>query len=81
MDFSFYVEKIIHAHHGDFWDCDHLINLSVDKNPQEKAEGKQNEMKKSEVELLQTTSGLKGLVHPKMKILAVFTHPHVVPTP
>jgi len=22
---------------------------------------------------------LKGLVHPKMKILSVFTHPHVVP--
>jgi len=21
----------------------------------------------------------KGLVHPKMKILSVFTHPHVVP--
>jgi len=24
---------------------------------------------------------LKGLVHPKMKILSVFTHPHVVSTP
>jgi len=24
---------------------------------------------------------LKGLVHPKMKIVSVFTHPHVVPTP
>jgi len=24
---------------------------------------------------------LKGLVHPKMKILSVITHPHVVPTP
>jgi len=24
---------------------------------------------------------LKGLVHPKMKILSVFTHPRVVPTP
>jgi len=24
---------------------------------------------------------LKGLVHPKMKILSVFTHSHVVPTP
>jgi len=23
----------------------------------------------------------EGLVHPKMKILSVFTHPHVVPTP
>jgi len=23
----------------------------------------------------------KGIVHPKMKILSVFTHPHVVPTP
>jgi len=23
----------------------------------------------------------KGLVHPKMKILSVFTHPHVVPNP
>jgi len=23
----------------------------------------------------------KGTVHPKMKILSVFTHPHVVPTP
>jgi len=23
---------------------------------------------------------VKGLVHPKMKILSVFTHPHVVPT-
>jgi len=22
---------------------------------------------------------VKGLVHPKMKILSVFTHPHVVP--
>jgi len=22
---------------------------------------------------------IKGLVHPKMKILSVFTHPHVVP--
>jgi len=26
-------------------------------------------------------NNLKGLVHPKMKILSVFTHPHVVPTP
>jgi len=25
--------------------------------------------------------GFKGLVHPKMKIMSVFTHPHVVPTP
>jgi len=24
---------------------------------------------------------LKGLVDPKMKILSVITHPHVVPTP
>jgi len=24
-------------------------------------------------------STIKGLVHPKMKILSVFTHPHVVP--
>jgi len=24
---------------------------------------------------------IKGLVPPKMKILSVFTHPHVVPTP
>jgi len=24
-------------------------------------------------------SGIKGLVHPKMKILSVFTHPYVVP--
>jgi len=24
-------------------------------------------------------SWIKGLVHPKMKILSVFTHPHVVP--
>jgi len=24
---------------------------------------------------------VKGTVHPKMKILSVFTHPHVVPTP
>jgi len=24
---------------------------------------------------------VKGLVHPKMKILSVFTHPHVVQTP
>jgi len=24
---------------------------------------------------------VKGLVHPKMKILSVFTHPHVVTTP
>jgi len=24
---------------------------------------------------------LIGLVHPKMKILSVITHPHVVPTP
>jgi len=24
-------------------------------------------------------NGIKGLVHPKMKILSVFTHPHVVP--
>jgi len=24
---------------------------------------------------------IKGLVHPKMKILSVFTHPHVVSTP
>jgi len=24
---------------------------------------------------------IKGLVYPKMKILSVFTHPHVVPTP
>jgi len=23
----------------------------------------------------------KGLVHPKMKIMSVFAHPHVVPTP
>jgi len=27
-----------------------------------------------------TASFFKGLVHPKMKILSVFTHPHVVPT-
>jgi len=26
-----------------------------------------------------TSQILKGLVHPKMKILSVFTHPHVVP--
>jgi len=26
-------------------------------------------------------SNFKGLVHPKMKILSVFTYPHVVPTP
>jgi len=24
---------------------------------------------------------VKGIVHPEMKILSVFTHPHVVPTP
>jgi len=24
---------------------------------------------------------IKGLVHPKMKILSIFTHPHVVPNP
>jgi len=24
-------------------------------------------------------TSFKGLVHPKMKILSVFTHPHVVP--
>jgi len=24
---------------------------------------------------------VKGLIHPKMKILSVFTHPHVVSTP
>jgi len=24
---------------------------------------------------------VKGIVHPKMKMLSVFTHPHVVPTP
>jgi len=28
--------------------------------------------------LLQQCSDIKGLVHPKMKILSVFTHPHVV---
>jgi len=26
-----------------------------------------------------STKNIKGLVHPKMKILSVFTHPHVVP--
>jgi len=26
-------------------------------------------------------SSLRGIVHPKIKILSVFTHPHVVPTP
>jgi len=26
-----------------------------------------------------TREKLKGLVHPKMKILSLFTHPHVVP--
>jgi len=25
--------------------------------------------------------GIKGLVHPKMKIKSVITHPHAVPTP
>jgi len=24
--------------------------------------------------------GLKGLVHPKIKLLSIFTHPYVVPT-
>jgi len=28
---------------------------------------------------MHSTLDLKGLVHPKMKILSVFTHPHVVP--
>jgi len=32
-------------------------------------------------ELLNPYIYIKGLVHPKMKILSVFTHPHVVPTP
>ncbi len=26
-----------------------------------------------------TTEGLKGIVHPKMKILSWFTHPHAIP--
>jgi len=30
-------------------------------------------------QLNETTRPIKGLVHPKMKILSVFTHPHVVP--
>jgi len=30
--------------------------------------------------MLKTVVLLKGLVHPKMKILSVITHPHVVPT-
>jgi len=25
--------------------------------------------------------GIKGLVHPKIKIMSLITHPHVVPTP
>ncbi len=25
--------------------------------------------------------GFKGIVHPKMKILSLITHPHVVPNP
>jgi len=28
---------------------------------------------------IQDLTRVKGLVHPKMKILSVFTHPHVVP--
>jgi len=28
---------------------------------------------------MHTFNLVKGLVHPKMKILSVFTHPHVVP--
>jgi len=27
------------------------------------------------------TTRLKGLVHPKLKILSVISHPHVVPNP
>ncbi len=27
------------------------------------------------------TNGLKGIVHPKMKILSLITHPRVVPNP
>jgi len=34
-----------------------------------------------QIKLLISVPSLKGLVHPKMKILSVFTHPHVVPTP
>jgi len=31
------------------------------------------------IKLFQMVRSLKGLVHPKMKILSVSTHPHVVP--
>jgi len=38
---------------------------------------------KAQLHLMQATSvysqSIKGLVHPKMKILSVFTHPRVVP--
>lgn len=53
MDFSFYAEKIIHAH-GGFWDCDHLISLSVDKNPQGKAEWDEGERSGSSPDNIRT---------------------------
>jgi len=34
----------------------------------------------SQLDLLRVPS-FKGLVHPKIKIRSVFTHPYVVPTP
>jgi len=31
--------------------------------------------------LLNTKEDIKGLVHPKIKIKSLITHPHAVPTP
>jgi len=31
--------------------------------------------------ILQVRVSFKGLVHPKMKMMSLITHPHVVPTP
>ncbi len=57
--FSLYAEKIINVGGGmgsfiPLWDCDHVICLSVDKNPPGIADGKQNETEEREVEVLKT---------------------------
>jgi len=42
-----------------------------------KAQKNKNKKKNKE----KTDSVLKGLVHPKMKIMSLMTHPHVVQSP
>jgi len=52
--------------------------MTGQRNTTENDQNIQVETVKTAIKL---SNDFKGLVHPKMKILSVFTHPHVVPTP